>query len=389
MSTRPASLARLIAPATPRGILLLNRGRQYGRFRPLGPVRLIRQMLIAVILLLAGFVVLATSPYINSTSGDVFRDSGTSLLLNELFYLCAGGLGAAFYALFTAYQYIAAGTYDTTYESSYWIRFILGLIAGVLLPSLIPISSGNSQGNVTRPLLALLGGFSAAVLYRILSRLVQTVESLAEGDEKPTEKARQEAATARALAQMGEDRLAMVAELVHLRDELAAGDPNDVCRPLEKSSRRFASRLAIGRAHGRTTPGPVIVRYLLNNVPTVWLGVGLVVLCVGLSLLGLAFARRRFDRNNLQKHQDVAGFVIAVVGVIYAVLLAFVVVIVWETSDRLTRPPTTSRCGWEPLSGRDRDRRGAGPKTRNRGAGVCNERRRHRMAAYGQAPRGE
>lgn len=74
----------------------------------------------------------------------------------------------------------------------------------------------------------------------------------------------------------------------------------------------------------------MIVRYLLNNVPTVWLGVGLVVLCVGLSLLGLAFARRRFDRNNLQKHQDVAGFVIAVVGVIYAVLLAFVVVIVWE-----------------------------------------------------------
>jgi len=74
----------------------------------------------------------------------------------------------------------------------------------------------------------------------------------------------------------------------------------------------------------------VIVRYLLNNVPTVWLGVGLVVLCVGLALLGLLFARRRLDRENLEKHQDVAGFVIAVVGVIYAVLLAFVVVIVWE-----------------------------------------------------------
>jgi hypothetical protein len=221
-----AALARLITPATPRGILLLNRGRQHGRFRQLGPVRLIRQMLLVVILLLAGFVVLSTSKYINDTSGDVFRDSGISLLLNELFYLCAGGLGAAFYALFTAYQFIAEGTYDTTYESSYWIRFILGLIAGVLLPSLIPISSGNTQGSVTRPLLALLGGFSAAVLYRILSRLVQTVESLAAGDEKPTEKAREEAAAARALAQMGEDRLAVVAELVHLRDELAKSDPN-------------------------------------------------------------------------------------------------------------------------------------------------------------------
>jgi hypothetical protein len=74
----------------------------------------------------------------------------------------------------------------------------------------------------------------------------------------------------------------------------------------------------------------VIVRSLLVNVPTVWLGVGLVVLCVGLSLLGLIIARRRLDRDNLEKHQEVAGFVIAVVGVIYAVLLAFVVVIVWE-----------------------------------------------------------
>ena len=161
-----ASLARLIPPATPRGILLLNRGRQYGRFRWLGPVRLIRQMLIAVILLLVGFVVLALSPYINHQRGHIpgFRDS---LLVNELFYLRAGGLGAAFYALFTAYQYIAAGTYDTTYESSYWIRFILGLIAGVLAFA----DSGQLRqlpGNVTRPLLALLGGFSAAVLYRIL-----------------------------------------------------------------------------------------------------------------------------------------------------------------------------------------------------------------------------
>jgi hypothetical protein len=96
--------------------------------------------LLVVIVMLAGFVLLAISPDINTSSGDIFKDSGTPLLLNELFYITAGGLGAAFYALFTAYQYIAAGTYDTTYETSYWIRFILGLIAGVVLPWLIPIS---------------------------------------------------------------------------------------------------------------------------------------------------------------------------------------------------------------------------------------------------------
>lgn len=218
-----SALARLVQPATPRGILLLTRGRQHGRFRWLGPVRLIRQMLLVVIVMLAAFVVLALSPDINSSSGDIFNDSGTKLLVNELFYLTAGGLGAAFYALFTAYQYIAAGTYDTTYESSYWIRFILGLIAGVVLPSLVPINASNSSAAVTRPMLALLGGFSAAVLYRILQRLVEMVEALAEGDSKRAEQARHDAVTARAIAQMNEERLSFVGELVHLRDELNSG----------------------------------------------------------------------------------------------------------------------------------------------------------------------
>ena len=94
---------------TPRGILLLSRGRQHGRLRWLGPVRVIRQMLLVVIVMLVAFVVLALSPDINSSSGDIFNDSGTELLVNELFYLAAGGLGAAFYVLFTAYQYSRCG----------------------------------------------------------------------------------------------------------------------------------------------------------------------------------------------------------------------------------------------------------------------------------------
>jgi hypothetical protein len=221
------TLSRLVSPATPRGLLLLSKGHREGRLKALGPVRLIRQMLVVVIVMLVMFVVLAISPDVNSTSGDIFKSSGIPLLFNELFYIAAGGLGAAFYALFTAYRYIAEGTYDTKYESSYWIRFILGLIAGVLLPSLIPISSNGGASSVRRPLLALLGGFSAALLYRILQRFVQTVEALAEGDSRPADMARAEAATARAVAQVGEDRLALVGDLVRLRDGLATGASPD------------------------------------------------------------------------------------------------------------------------------------------------------------------
>jgi hypothetical protein len=74
----------------------------------------------------------------------------------------------------------------------------------------------------------------------------------------------------------------------------------------------------------------MLERYLLVNVPTVWLGVGIVGVGVATSLLGLAFVRRSIEIRRLQPQHDVAGFIIAVVGVIYAVLLAFMVVVQWE-----------------------------------------------------------
>ena len=253
------TLSRIVSPATPRGLLLLSRGHREGRLKALGPVRLIRQMLVVVIVMLVMFVVLAISPDVNSTSGDIFKSSGIPLLFNELFYIAAGGLGAAFYALFTAYRYIAEGTYDTKYESSYWIRFILGLIAGVLLPSLIPISSNGGASSVRRPLLALLGGFSAALLYRILQRFVQTVEALAEGDSRPADMAKAEAATARAVAQVGEDRLVLVGDLVRLRDGLATGEsPAHLKASIDKLLSELVPRGVVAEGSRRPpAPGPL------------------------------------------------------------------------------------------------------------------------------------
>jgi uncharacterized integral membrane protein len=158
-------LVRLVAPATPRTILVVAEGRR-SALSMLGPVRLVRQMLVVVILLLILFLVLASSHDVTSTSGDFFQESGVPVLINGLFFLVAGGLGAAFSALFTAQRYIKEGIYDPKYESTYWLRFILGLMAGLLLPALVPLGSEGETGAITRPLLALLGGFSAAVLYR-------------------------------------------------------------------------------------------------------------------------------------------------------------------------------------------------------------------------------
>lgn len=55
-----------------------------------------------------------------------------------------------------------------------------------------------------------------------------------------------------------------------------------------------------------------------------------VVLCIGLALLGLYLVRRFSTHEVRMVNNEVAGFFLAVLGVVYAVLLAFLVVIVWE-----------------------------------------------------------
>jgi hypothetical protein len=52
-------------------------------------------------------------------------------------------------------------------------------------------------------------------------------------------------------------------------------------------------------------------------------------LCVGVHALW----QRRFRSEVLRQHNDVAGFLFSAVGVIYAVVLGFVVIVVWEKYD--------------------------------------------------------
>ena len=218
-----AELIKIVAPATPRTILLVSEGRR-SRLSALGPVRLVRHMLVAVLLLLLAFVLLAMSPDVNLHGDEVLDASGGEVLLNELFFLTAGGLGAAFSALFTAYRYISDGTYDPKYESTYWVRFILGLMAGLLLPALIPLGGDADGGGaaLSRPLLALLGGFSAAVVYRILERLVAAVESVVQADTREVRTAERELESGRAALEVERERLTLIGELRRLEDQARA-----------------------------------------------------------------------------------------------------------------------------------------------------------------------
>ncbi len=247
-------LARIVAPSTPRTILLLAiEADKQNIFKFLGRVPLVRRLMLAAVFFLTSFVAISLSPEVNETGGDILKGSGESLLLNQLFFLSAAGLGAAFAALFQANRYVVEGTFDPKYESSYWIRFTLGIIAGLLLAVLIPIDTGDTTA-LGKPLLAMLGGFSAALVHRILNRLVETVESLVRGSTKEMVNAQVRTAKARAEEQYMGSRLRMANGLMEIKHKLGVeGDPEEVRRKLDKL---LGDLVPAGSENDSPEPGP-------------------------------------------------------------------------------------------------------------------------------------
>ncbi|HNX82073.1 MAG TPA: DUF4239 domain-containing protein [Candidatus Omnitrophota bacterium] len=77
-------------------------------------------------------------------------------------------------------------------------------------------------------------------------------------------------------------------------------------------------------------------QWVLFTIPSVWLGLFIVGGAVILSVTGLLLVRRMVPHYRLKLHNDVAGPIFSTLGVVYAVLLAFVVIIVWENFDKST-----------------------------------------------------
>lgn len=230
-------LSKVVEPAKPRTILLLEREKNKNAFfNFIGAVPFVRRMALASFISLLSFVIISLSPDINAdpNTWDLFRSSGIKLLLKELFLLCAAGLGASFTALFKANRYIVKGTFDPTYESSYWIRFLLGIIAGMIMATMIPIEK-TSQADFGKPLLAMLGGFSADFVYRVIERLIETLNSLIRGDSSKIAGAKEEHQKARLLKDQVQSRQQMTTQLVKLQQEMESGaNPDELKQKITK-----------------------------------------------------------------------------------------------------------------------------------------------------------
>ena len=193
-------LVALVKPAQPGTLVLFDQNRESkSYFRTLGPLPIVRWFMLLSILSLLALILTSLSSNVNDKTMQMSMLEGDGIQQIErlAFLLAAASVGASFYALFKMNGFIQQGTFDMKYASTYWSRFVLGLVAGVLLSELFVgfVDSGvssavdtTSQGKdgassayLIKPILAILGGFSANLVYRILSRLIEAVESVFKG----------------------------------------------------------------------------------------------------------------------------------------------------------------------------------------------------------------
>ncbi|AFC25257.1 hypothetical protein [Saprospira grandis] len=204
-------LTAAVYPAQPSSIVLLEEQKK-SAFRFLGPIPLIQRMTFVAIIALLTFLGLFMFEEVDarSVNGNILDyETPMKFLLNQLFILAIAAAGASFYALFEAYKYISNASFDAKYESMYWIRFILGIVSGVILAQFIFIdptvyggdasevanSAQSLGGFITyKPILAFLGGFSARVVHKILTSLIESLETFISGSARDMVRAREEAA---------------------------------------------------------------------------------------------------------------------------------------------------------------------------------------------------
>lgn len=185
-------LTLLVAPATPAAILLFAQERRlHPRLSAIGAVPLARHflMLSAASLLTTLLVSLAADVNADNMAKSFLHSEGWPLLLVELFLLSAASLGSCFAILQKLNGYITAGSYDPKYQATYWTKWVMGVISGVLISQLLyswlvhaggPAASSRLP-DLGQPTLALVGGYSAGLVHRLLNRVMIAIETLFAG----------------------------------------------------------------------------------------------------------------------------------------------------------------------------------------------------------------
>jgi len=238
-------LARLVAPAKPGTLYLLDEAYHPSGQISLGPVKLVRDLVRVAMACVAVFIVLSvvelvdahaaidvfgveppTGPVRGEATGDNHTMMVIKIILERVFWLSAAGIGASFAMLFQLNDQIVSRTYDPDETASYWVKFFLGVVAGFILVALVPIDTGAVDTGAEAlgpPTIALLGGFSASAVYRILTRMVEALESIFSGGAKEQVLVAERAAVTRAAEETSQARMAVAGQLLEVQQQMAAG----------------------------------------------------------------------------------------------------------------------------------------------------------------------
>jgi hypothetical protein len=228
LSPLHGQLTKLVAPARPGTLRLLHADdAPSGLAVILGPLVNLRRLTLAAFACTLAFIGMSVSPLVDASlmAGDIYSLSGARQLAAMGFLLSAAGLGSTFQALFTAQGYVTAATYDPVYDGSYWVRIGLGFVAGLMLAVLVPINTDGGSPTVEKPMLALLGGFSASLVYRILQRMVDTVDSLFQGSQRTQQQREEDLTRTGSLQEIARSRIEVATQLVGVRDAVSRGAP--------------------------------------------------------------------------------------------------------------------------------------------------------------------
>ena len=77
-----------------------------------------------------------------------------------------------------------------------------------------------------------------------------------------------------------------------------------------------------------------LIQTLLYYIPTYLLGILMVALFCAFAAAGLLVFRKMIPVDRSIQHNDIAGFIFSTMGVMYAVLVAFMVIISWQSFDK-------------------------------------------------------
>jgi uncharacterized membrane protein YczE len=122
-------------------------------------------------------------------------------LVGTLNIVCGALLGASFYVLLDAQPFLVNRSFDPKYNAVYATRVITGFIAGVILAVGLGayLSKSLEQGSeaaITPAILAIIGGYAAQAVQKVLERIVEIILAAVRGDASGEVRAKATAALA-------------------------------------------------------------------------------------------------------------------------------------------------------------------------------------------------